>query len=291
MQQTHQPYTPFTSYLNATGKIDYGLTNDYMFRVILQRHHNVLKSLICSLLHLKLNEIKEIIIRNPIELGASVDDKEFILDIEILFNNNTIINLEMQVMNQMNWSERSLAYLCRLFAGLYKGQDYDAALPVIHIGFLDFHLFPEHPEFFGMYKLMNVKDHFLYSDKLTLGVVDLKHIELATEEDKAFQIDYWAKLFKATTWEEIKMIAEKNEYMAEATQALYEYNSDYVIRQKCEAREDYERYQRTLHKKLNDAEEKIQAQETLLQEQAITLSEQAKEIERLKLLLQQQNNL
>ena len=87
------------------------------------------------------------------------------------------------------------------------------------------------------------------------------------------------------------MIAEKNEYMAEATQALYEYNSDYVIRQKCEAREDYERYQRTLHKKLNDAEEKIQAQETLLQEQAITLSEQAKEIERLKLLLQQQNNL
>ena len=65
---------------------------------------------------------------------------------------------------------------------------------------------------------------FLYSDKLALGVVDLKHIELANEEDRTFEIDHWARLFKATTWEEIKMIATNNEYMKEATQALYEYN-------------------------------------------------------------------
>jgi len=282
-----------TSFQNATGKIDYGLTNDYMFRVILQRHINVLKALICALLHLQPDEIKEVYIRNPIQPGDTVDDKEFILDIEVLFNNDTLINLEMQVLNELNWSERSLAYMCRLFASLYKGQNYDEALSVIHIGFLDFQLFPEHPEFFGIYKFMNEKDHYLYSDKLTLGVVDLKHIELATEEDKAFQIDHWARLFKATTWEEIKMIAENNEYMTEATQALYEYNADYVIRQKCEAREEYERRQRTLHKKLSDAQEKIQEQEeslrekdSKLQEQDKLLKEQENEIERLKALLQ-----
>lgn len=271
-----------TSFQNATGKIDYGLTNDYMFRVILQRHIKVLKALICSLLHLQPHEIKEVYIRNPIQPGEAVDDKEFVLDIEVLFNNDTLINLEMQVLNELNWSERSLAYLCRLFASLYKGQDYDEALSVVHIGFLDFQLFPEHPEFFGIYRLRNEKDHYLYSDKLTLGVVDLKHIELATEEDRTFQIDHWARLFKATTWEEIKMIAENNEYMTEATQALYEYNADYVIRQKCEAREEYERRQRTLHKKLSDAQEKIQEQDKLLKEQE-------NEIERLKALLELQN--
>ena len=42
-----------TSYLNATGKIDYGLTNNYMFRVILQENINVLKALISALLHCK----------------------------------------------------------------------------------------------------------------------------------------------------------------------------------------------------------------------------------------------
>ena len=265
-----------TSFQNATGKIDYGLTNDYMFRVILQRHINVLKALICALLHLQPDEIKEVYIRNPIQPGDTVDDKEFILDIEVLFNNDTLINLEMQVLNELNWSERSLAYMCRLFASLYKGQNYDEALSVIHIGFLDFQLFPEHPEFFGIYKFMNEKDHYLYSDKLTLGVVDLKHIELATEEDKAFQIDHWARLFKATTWEEIKMIAENNEYMTEATQALYEYNADYVIRQKCEAREEYERRQRTLHKKLSDAQEKIQEQEKEIARLTALLEEKTK---------------
>ena len=112
---------------------------------------------------------------------------------------------------------------------------------------------------------MNVKDHFLYSDKLALGVVDLKHIELATEEDRSFEIDRWARLFKATTWEEIKMIAANNEYMKEATQALYEYNSDYVIRQKCEAREEYECRQRTMNRLLTEAQEKLKEQEAALQ--------------------------
>lgn len=30
----------------------------------------------------------------------------------------------------------------------------------------------------------------------------LYQIELATDEDKAYQIDYWARLFKAKTWED-----------------------------------------------------------------------------------------
>lgn len=54
------------------------------------------------------------------------------------------------------------------------------------------------------YKLINIKNHRKYSDNLTLNVLDLSHIELATEEDKLYHIHKWAMLFKATTWEEIK---------------------------------------------------------------------------------------
>jgi len=38
---------------------------------------------------------------------------------------------------------------------------------------------------------------------------------MATEEDKDYQIDYKARLFKAKTWEEIKMLAENSEYLQE----------------------------------------------------------------------------
>ena len=61
---------------------------------------------------------------NPIELGDDMDDKTFILDININLNNNTIINLEMQMQNERNWEERSLSYLCRSFDQLYAGQEY-----------------------------------------------------------------------------------------------------------------------------------------------------------------------
>lgn len=40
------------SYLNATDPIPYGMTNDYVFRLILEKNNYVLKGLICSLLAL-----------------------------------------------------------------------------------------------------------------------------------------------------------------------------------------------------------------------------------------------
>ena len=165
----------------ATGKIDYQMTNDYMFHAALQKNPKVLKSLICSLLRLRLQEIRSIQIINPIILGETVDEKTFILDINIVLNDNTLINLEMQVENLYNWEERSLSYLCRTFDQLQKGEEYSSAKPVIHISFLDFTPFPEYPEFYASYQFMNEKNHHIYSDKLTLRVVDLRQIELAQQ--------------------------------------------------------------------------------------------------------------
>ena len=39
----------------ATGTILYTFLNDYMFRVILQKHKNVLRSVVCACLKLKAN--------------------------------------------------------------------------------------------------------------------------------------------------------------------------------------------------------------------------------------------
>ena len=49
----------------------------------------------------------------------------------------------------------------------------------------------------------------MYSDKFTLSVVNLSCINLATEEDRAYGIDYWAAMFKAKTWEEVKKLAKQ----------------------------------------------------------------------------------
>ena len=236
----------------ATGKIDYQMTNDYMFHAALQKNPKVLKSLICSLLRLHPQEIRSIQIINPIILGEAVDEKTFILDINIVLNDNTLINLEMQVENLYNWEERSLSYLCCTFDQLQKGEEYSSAKPVIHISFLDFTPFPEYPEFYASYQFMNEKNHHIYSDKLTLRVVDLRQIELATAEDQASGLEHWARLFKASTWEEIRMIAKKDENLLEATETLYTLNADELVRRQCEARADYYRLHNSINRRMEE---------------------------------------
>lgn len=48
---------------------------------------------------------------------------------------------------------------------------------------------------------------------------------------------HWAQLFRATTWEEILMLAEKNENIKECIVTLKELTEDEKIQLECEARE------------------------------------------------------
>ena len=274
-----------TSYENITGRIPYNMTNDYMFRAVLQKNHKVLTGLVCSLLHLEPSEIKSIKIMNPIKLGATLGDKEFLLDILVLLNNHTHLNLEMQVANEGNWIERSLSYLCRSFDELVKGQDYKEAPPVIHIGFLDYTLFQNSPEFYASYQMMNIKNHDIFSDKFQLRVVELNQIHLATEEDKQYGLDYWAYLFKAKTWEELKTMATKNEYLEETAKTLYTLSSDKLIQEACRRRDDYNKQTNYFVNKIDEQATTIAKQASTITKQASTITEQASRIAELEALL------
>lgn len=254
------------------------MTNDYLFRALLQRNNHVLKGLLCALLHLKDNEISSVTITNPIRLGERIGDKDFILDIRIVMNEYYVINLEMQVINLHNWQERSLSYLAREFDQLKKGDDYEQIQPVIQIGLLDYTLFPDAPEFYATYQFLNVKTHKLYSDKVRLSVLDLTHIDLATEEDKAYQIDYWASLFKATTWEELQMLAQNNDYFKEAAETVYCLSREEEIRLQCEAREDYYRSINGMNRMIRERDDKISEQKAQLSQKDAQLSEKDAQI-------------
>lgn len=240
----------FTNLQDLHGQILYNMTNDYMFRAVLQSNNKVLRGLICSLLHLSETEVTSVEITNPIILGDTVKDKEFRLDINVILNNHILINLEMQITNKLNWKNRSVMYLCRSFDQLNHGQNYIDAKPAVHIGFLDYTLFEDHPEFYASYKLINVKNHQKYSDSITLNVIDLSHIDLATSEDKKYKIDKWAMLFKTTTWEEIKTLAANDEYLQEAAETIFRMSANDLILKRCRDREEYYQDLRNYERKI-----------------------------------------
>ena len=241
----------------ATGIIPYTFLNDYMFRVILQKHKNVLRSIVCACLKLEVGDVQDIVVQNPIEFGEAIDDKTFILDINVLLNNNTIINLEMQVLDLKDWPERSLSYLARSYDNVAKGDEYINVKPVYHIGFLNYTLFPESPEFFARYRMMNIKNHHVYTTKFNLYVVDLTQIELATQEDVDTGLVYWTQVFKAKTWEELRQMAERNQELQEATEALYVYNQDEIVKEQCRARQDYYNHERGMQKRMEEKDAAI----------------------------------
>ena len=54
------------------------------------------------------------------------------------------------------------------------------------------------------------------------------------------------------------MISKNNNYLSEASQALYELNADEITRQKCRAREEYYRTENTYKKMIGDLQTQLQ---------------------------------
>lgn len=91
----------------------------------------------------------------------------------------------------------------------------------------------------------------------TLNSYDLTQINLATEEDKQFQIDYWARLFKSNTWEELKTMAAQNEYLQEASETIFTLSSDELVRKRCLDREAYYIDMKAMQEDIEEEKEKV----------------------------------
>lgn len=262
----------------VSGKLPYTLLNDLMFRIVFESNPDGLKKLLCSLLHMHYSEIIDIEVNHPILLGEQVKEKYYILDLNLMLNKAKKIHLELQVLQQDYCTNRSLCYLCRNFGKLNSGENYNQLKPLIQIDILDFDLYENSKEFYSVYHLANDNTHRIYSGNLALHVLELNKGEYATEEDKSYGIDYWAKLFKATTWEELKALAQNYSDLQSTVEVIYRVNADDYARAEMEAREDFLRQQRTVQNEMAQKDVTIAEQAGTIAEQADTIAEQANTI-------------
>lgn len=209
----------------ATGEILYGLTNDYMFRILFQKNK---------------------------------------LDIKMILNTHQQIDLEMQVNDYHDWPERSIGYLCHMYDSLEHGEEYIDTKPAIHIGILDYTPFPAQPLFYSKNQIMDVNTQRIYSDKFTIFVLDLSKADLATQDDCLWGINKWAKLFKATTWEELKMIADKNEYLTETSNTLCDLYADRNVKERCLDRIEYNLRMKRYEDKLKEQEKALKEKDAII---------------------------
>ena len=86
---------------------------------------------------------------------------------------------------------------------------------------------------------MNVKTHELYSDKLTICVLNFNIINRVDDIIKSTKLYMWAKLFIANTWEEVEELSQADETINEAVVTLKTLSEEDKIRLQCEGREKY----------------------------------------------------
>ena len=220
----------------------YGMKNDYMFKAVLQSAEHVLRNLVAVLLEIDEEDIRTCTILNPITLGASIDAKECILDMLMELNSNEIIDIELQVTNEHDYPERSLLYWSRSFDRLNSGEAYKQLKKAYHIGILDFTLFGDNPSFYAEYEIRDKDSGYLYSDKLNIRILDLTKVEVAGQSGNIDPgLVKWAQIFRAKTMEELEALADREEVFKEMITCIKELSEDEEIRQRCAAREDYER--------------------------------------------------
>ena len=219
---------------NATGPIAYPLRTDTMIHYVTQNSQYTLKHLISSLKEIKYNDIKDIQIMNPSDF-TEYDEKKSTLDLKVKLNNDEIINVELQMYFDAYWINRSLLYLCKAYNSIEEGESYSKLMPTTQICITDQNLFEHEPEFYSHYLFMNVKNHQIYTKNLAINVLQLNQVELATDEDKANNLDHWARLFVAETWEEMKTLVTEHPEFEEAVNMIYKANADDSVKYAIEA--------------------------------------------------------
>ena len=209
-----------------------------------------------AVLHIPPEEIAETVLLPTSLRKKYEEDKLGILDVRVLLNNSTQIDIEIQVSPFPLWPERSLFYLAKMFTDqIEKGEGYERLEKCVHVGILDFILFGEDEEYYSCFHIREDLRNRLYTDKLEVHILELP--KLKKNDYPETELLNWAKFMNAERQEEFEEMAEKDKYIEKAYEALKNISADDEKRLEYEAREKALRDHNYLMKSNWEAGEKI----------------------------------
>lgn len=216
---------------------------DFCFKELMEDEF-VRKGFIAAILHIHPKEILRTELLPTHLRKEHGNDKLGILDVRILLNGNIQIDMEIQLSPFRLWAERSLFYLGKMYVGQFqKGKSYDVFGKCIHVGILDFELFPGDEEYYAVFHLWEDTRRRKYTDKIELHILELPKI--AKHDYPGTELLNWMRFMNAERKEEFEMLAKENEYMEKAYERLMNLSADeekqleYEARQKAIMDHDY----------------------------------------------------
>ena len=177
-------------------------------------HEKVRKQFLSDVLGIPLEQIKSVRLANPFLRRTFRRQKQGIMDIALVLNDSTKIDIEMQVYRQKHYTQRKLYYLARMYTDdLMVGEKYRKLRRCISISLVDFELLADTEKYHSVYRLRDESGREL-TDLWEIHIIELG------KELTGSRIDDWIRLFNATSQEEIERIAEQNGRMRDVAEVV-----------------------------------------------------------------------
>lgn len=210
-------------------------TVDFCFKELMQ-NDQVRKAMIAAVLGRKPEEIAETKLLPTVLKTEYPDEKYGILDVKVLLQDGTKIDLEMQVMYFAYWTERLLFYLGKMYTEqLKKGEGYEDLKKCVQISILNFKHFEKDDRCYRKIMFCDTKTGEPYTDLMEIHILEL--CKLPQEEQNETEIIRWMRFLGAKSRKEFEKMAEKDPYMQEAYDMLEQMSADERKRLEYEARE------------------------------------------------------
>ena len=139
-------------------------------------------------------------------------------------NNNTEINIEIQLAYMSSWADRSTFYLSKMLVeqvGVNKR--YSNLKKCVGISILDFNYIKKTNRFHTVYHITEDTEHIRYTDILEMHIVELPKLPAADDLTDLYD---WVKFIKAENRSEFQMPAKENVYIQRAYDVLEEISAD-----------------------------------------------------------------
>ena len=219
---------------NTKERLD--LKNDYVFKRIFSKPENneELKELLEAILNI---EIEKVEVKNPEITKNYADEKLGVLDIRAQINEDTMIDIEMQVANVKTMVNRNIIYTSRLIAEDTRvGEEYRGLKKFISITILGenllkrnsyhsiVHLKFENSEPEKQVEMGYEKEQDLLTDRIEVHYIELKKF-VKKNPKMSSKLEQWLWLIIGEE-EKVKMAREKNKTIEKVVEDLDEMSAD-----------------------------------------------------------------
>lgn len=212
-------------------------TVDFCFKELMQ-NPKVRKGFIAALLNVSPEEIRETKLLPTILRQETAADKFGILDVRVLLEDGTQMDMEMQVAYYECWAGRSLYYLGKMYTEqLHKGEPYSKLKKCIHVSILDFIYFEEDEECYRKIHFRDDKTGTVYTDLFELQILELEKLPREVRMRSGEDVVNWMQFFNGKSRKEFEHMVQGKEYLEEAYNTLKEISMDDQKRLEYEARE------------------------------------------------------